>query len=326
MSKVIASVIMPTFNTPYSYLEQAVESIINQTFKDFELIIVDDSSTKYNDFKEISKIIGQDNRIIYLTNTHNKGVAGALNCGLERAKGKYVVRMDSDDISEPTRLEKQLNFLDNNPSVSLVAGYAKCFGSSNTWHKSYCTNTAMKTSLIFESCIVHPTVCLRQSALQKYNLKYNENVQNEDYDLWIRCSLLKDFEFATIPEKVLNYRVHQEQVTKSRIDKLIIQGFELRKAFLKELGVDLQNEEEELFANFCLGLKNTCNRKKIVDTLIKIEKQTICLQIYDNKVEYKKSFKKNVLKKFCKLVIKGKVLFIFSMISFIFKQRDILNN
>ena len=198
MNEIIASIIMPTYNTPYNYLMEAVQSIVNQTFVEYELIIIDDASVEYTDSNELNKIYSLSEKIKVIKNNHNKGVAGALNSGLEIARGKYIVRMDSDDIAEPYRLEHQISFLEKNPEIAFLAGYAKCFGASSAWHKSYVDNTAIKTGLLFESSIVHPTVCIRRSALEKYDLRYNEFVQNEDYDLWFRCSLHEEFKFSRV--------------------------------------------------------------------------------------------------------------------------------
>lgn len=245
----LVSVLMPTFNTPNQYLECAVKSILVQTYSNFELIIVDDNSSEQHRIflQEMAK---KDSRIVILANNHTKGVAGALNTGLIAANGKYILRMDSDDVSEPKRIENQVLYLESHPNVSLVAGFAKCFGDSRALHKAPTDNERLRTELVFQGNIVHPTVCFRRQFFMENNLFYKEDVQNEDYELWMRAFFVKGFVFSTLKEVVLKYRVHNKQVTKKRIGLLKEQGLLLRQAFLKKLGVS--DNDSRIFANFCL--------------------------------------------------------------------------
>lgn len=119
------SVVMPTFNTPVEFLEEAVNSILAQTFRDFEFIIIDDCSTDDSRFYLDSL---RDERIRLIRNPENLGVTKSLNIGLKAATGKYVARMDSDDISLPTRFEKQFAFMERNPDVVLCGTNIKSFG------------------------------------------------------------------------------------------------------------------------------------------------------------------------------------------------------
>lgn len=314
------SIIMPTYNTPYEFLQASVDSILNQTYKDFELIIIDDHSTNYNDAKKIKEITHEDSRIKWLTNTNTKGVAGALNTGLQNATGDYIVRMDSDDIALTDRLERQIQVLEENKDIAFVAGYAKCFGASKRWHKSPVNNTAIKTSLIFESGIVHPTVCIRKSMLDLYSLRYNEHVQNEDYELWIRCALHKDFVFYTLPQKVLNYRVHEGQVTKQRIEKLKMQGVELRKQILQLLEVELTEEETDIFVAFSLGMPFNATNKELMNVLSSIKSKARSRDIFVDKGIYNNTFNIICTRKYLKLILKGKLSYIPGLIQLILRS------
>ena len=120
------SVIMPVYNTKEEFLREAVESILNQTYTDYELIIIDDGST--NNVEEVINSY-KDKRIVYIRQ-ENTGIVGALNNGWNHAKGEYIARMDSDDVSYPDRFEKQAMFLDNNPDISLVGGQVKIMGTN----------------------------------------------------------------------------------------------------------------------------------------------------------------------------------------------------
>ena len=122
------SVVMTVYNTETAILEEAVASILNQTFQDFEFIIVDDGSAgETADY--LAEIERRDKRIRLLVNRQNLGIARALNCGLEAARGKYIARMDSDDISLPARFERQYSFMEKHPDVILCGSRVEYFGT-----------------------------------------------------------------------------------------------------------------------------------------------------------------------------------------------------
>ena len=234
MNNPLVSIVMPTYNTPYEYLSESIQSILEQTYRNFELIIIDDSSTEYNDPNKINELVGLDNRIRIISNKCKKGVAGALNTGLDNSNGKYIIRMDSDDISMPMRIEEQIDFMENHPEISILATYAKEFGHSNRILKAEKDDISIKTGFLFQSGLVHPSICIRYDTLVKYNLRYNEDIKNEDYDLWTRCALIKEIKFATIPKVLLKYRIHQKQVTKTNRSEITKNGIELRKHYISD--------------------------------------------------------------------------------------------
>ena len=252
MKNTIVSIIMPTYNTPYKYLSEAIQSILNQTFKDFELIIIDDSSTEYNDPLDIKRIINEDKRIRLISNQRSKGVAGALNTGLDNSCGKYIIRMDSDDISINTRLEEQVDFMEHNHEISILATYAKEFGISNRLLKSEKEDYSIKTAFMFQSGLVHPTICIRSDILNKYGLRYNENVKNEDYDLWTQCALIDKIKFATLPKVLLKYRTHKKQVTKTKSTEITRNGLDVRMNYIKSISDSSRIYKLDLFVNYVL--------------------------------------------------------------------------
>ena len=123
--KPLVSIILPVFNSE-EFLSESISSIINQTYDHFELIIIDDASTDKS-----SNLIKsfKDSRVIYIKNERNLGIASSLNIGIKKAKGKYLARMDDDDISEPKRLDKQVRFMEENTSCGLLGTYAKLIGN-----------------------------------------------------------------------------------------------------------------------------------------------------------------------------------------------------
>ncbi len=125
----MVSVIMPIYNSA-QWLHEAVKSICSQTYNNWELIAVTESDNKDNSVEILRMYAKKDARIIIAHNTHKKGIAGAINTGIDLAKGKYIARMDGDDISLPERLAEQIEFLDNNPGISIVGTNAKQVGTN----------------------------------------------------------------------------------------------------------------------------------------------------------------------------------------------------
>ena len=203
------SVIMPVYNAA-SYLKEAVDSILNQTFRDFELIILDDASTD-----ESAKILDAytDSRIVRYTSDKNIGLANILNIGLDMARGEYIARMDSDDISLPTRLQTEVDYLDSHPKIDLVSCGMQQFGLSDktmSYKESFwlvCYNA------FFFSPILHASSMWRKKSFEDKGLRYRqERVPSEDYDLWAR-TLRKGLKLINIPEVLYKYRIHGNQNT-----------------------------------------------------------------------------------------------------------------
>jgi len=195
------SVLMPAYNA-YEYIGVAIESILNQTFTDFEFIIINDGSTD-----KTAQIIGEyakrDKRIKLVNNSKNKGLIGVLNEGLDLAHGEYIARMDSDDISLPTRFEKQIKYMDGHQQCGVLGTWFQCFGNSTD---IVCHPKRIKLLNILAGQFVgHPTVMLRKSVIDKYDFRYDMNYKHaEDYELWSRMVLVT--EIHNLPEILLNYR------------------------------------------------------------------------------------------------------------------------
>ena len=224
-----------------SYLRETIESILNQTFKDFEFLIIDDGSTDQS-----ATIIHEfrDVRIKYVSNEKNKGLPFSLNRGLELAQGEYIVRMDADDISVPSRLKKEVRFMDTHPEITACGSWIKTIGHDAGYVHKYLTSPEdIKASLLFNTSMAHPTVILRKSDLLKYNLHYNTNFSyyEEDYDLWVKISQHK--KLANIPSVLLFYRLHQKSVTYVNVEKRKAGVSYIRKEQLKKLGLSPSENE-----------------------------------------------------------------------------------
>ena len=177
------SVLLPVYNTPEDFLRQAVESILNQTFQDFELLIVNDASTT-----DVEKVIRSysDSRIKYFKNKTNLGISGTRNILLDKAQGKYLAVMDHDDISLPERLAREVDFLDCHPNIGVVSCRAKVIGTQAIISYPE-TNAQIESKLLFEDCIFLPASLIRHSVLKEYRICYEEEfTPAEDYALWCR--------------------------------------------------------------------------------------------------------------------------------------------
>lgn len=207
------SVIMPTYNAE-KYLREAVDSILTQTFSDFEFLVIDDASTDKT--RAILKSYG-DPRIKVIDGPCN-GIAAALNLGLDMAEGEYIARMDADDISMPRRLEKQVQFLDIHPEIGLCGTLAMMFtkdGDYKLFGEKHLEDMGIVDQL-FDTVVCHPTVMFRRELFERYDLRYNEEYRNaEDQELWSRA--LRYTKFYGIQEMLLRYRLHSESASQARL-------------------------------------------------------------------------------------------------------------
>lgn len=220
------SVIMSVYNGE-KFLKESIHSILNQTFSDFEFIIINDGS------KDASgKIILEfnDDRIRYIDNKINIGLIASLNKGLKLAKGEYIARMDDDDISLPSRFEKQVQYLDENQNTFVLASKLVIINEKgyevDGWPEdlSAVSVNEIKQLLPKINCIGHPTVMMRADCLK--NINYSDKLKHsEDWGLWLNL-LSNDFEIAKLDEVLLKYRVHKNSTTvtvnKYGVEKKII--------------------------------------------------------------------------------------------------------
>lgn len=210
----MVSVLMSVYNEPEEWMREAIDSILGQTFTDFEFIIVNDNPERKLNREVLSDYAKQDKRIVILENEENIGLTKSLNKGLKVAKGKYIARMDADDISLPERLKKQVDFMENHEKVIVCGTDVEYFGNRNLmrhdWIKQ--NNRDIKAQMLLTSCFVHPSVVIRHEVLLKRRVCYDVDYQqSQDYRLWERLS---DYgEFFNIKERLLKYRISYNQVS-----------------------------------------------------------------------------------------------------------------
>lgn len=209
MNVPILSILMPVYKVE-NYIEEAVYSILNQTFRDFELIVLDDCSPDKS-LQIVKKIT--DPRIRIYHGEKNVGLANILNIGLKLARGKYIGRMDSDDISDLSRFEMQIHYMESHPDVDLCSCAMELFGAKNDiWIRSS-NFEEIKISALFFSPILHASSVWRQKSFEELEFR-QEMVPAEDYDLWTRA-IAKGLKLINIPEVLYKYRIHPSQITTS---------------------------------------------------------------------------------------------------------------
>ena len=223
---------MPVHNGE-RYLGEAVESILAQTLEDFEFLVIDDGSTD-SSVSIIEK--RRDPRIRLVRNDGNLGLVASLNRGLELASGKYVARMDADDISAPQRIERQLDFLERNPTVAVLGTNLIRIHPDGTpcddQPPPYPTGSAYLGWKIFWRCALqHPTVMMRKDVVRTLG-GYQQVWLAEDYDLWLRIS--REHEIDNLREFLLSYRVHPESVSLKNKDEQMMQTADLVAGYLGE--------------------------------------------------------------------------------------------
>ncbi len=231
----IVSAIMPVYNAE-KYIGEAIESILKQTLDDWELIVVDDGSTDGS--IEIIKSF-HDNRITILRNQQNMGVSKSSNIGLQHSKGRYVTRMDADDISEKTRFEKQVGFLDKHPDYVLCACNVRTTDGSVFFILPE-EDQLLKISLLYQNPFVHSSVLVRGNDVRDiaYNEQYNVA---EDYELWMNLSCKG--KFASLPEILFQYRWHPENASHRAKEVMNDRHKELLLKQLSMIGIQPSEEE-----------------------------------------------------------------------------------
>ncbi|XRE42604.1 hypothetical protein ACIVBQ_000808 [Tenacibaculum discolor] len=230
------SVVMSVYAEPVEWIEEAISSILNQTFNDFEFILVNDNPKREDNIKLLNSYKSIDSRVVIVENDENIGLTKSLNKAIEISKGKYIARMDADDISLPTRFEKQVEFLEKNRSYIVCGTDIQFFGENKLSFPSGMIrfrDKEIKAQLIRNTCFAHPTVMFRKQLLLEKGIRYDEDfIQAQDYKLW--CDLSDFGKYQNINEVLLNYRVNSQQVSKKSGKLQNKNGNEIRKRHMSK--------------------------------------------------------------------------------------------
>jgi glycosyltransferase involved in cell wall biosynthesis len=207
------TVLMPVYNAG-KYVHEAIQSILVQTYSTFEFIIINDGST---DETESIILSFTDPRIKYICNKSNLGIVATLNLGLELANGKYIARMDADDIAHEERLSTQIEFLEANEHYGLCGSWYENFGSESGDVKMPVSYDSVRLQLLFHTAFAHPSVIFRARLVKEAKLAYSQtHIYAEDYHLWIE--MITQMKGTNLPLFLLKYRVHDTNL--SVINKL----------------------------------------------------------------------------------------------------------
>lgn len=292
------SVIMPSYNKE-PYIAKSIESILNQTYRDFELIIIDDVSTD-NSVEVIKRF--SDERIVFMQNETNLGIAENRNVALNIAKGEYIALLDADDISTEFRLEKEVEYLDIHPDIDVVFGGFLEIDENDVVKETYFAPLKnpdfIKARLMVQDVIPNGSCMYRKAFIDKHNIRYRDGYLGmDDYLFWVECSL--HGRITGLPDLFMYWRNTQnngtntykyaEEHRKRREEKYA----EILKVALDGNGFVLTNEEYELYFKILSEYKYKIeNRKEIEDFYALLKKLCKQAESMSNAKEIQKMYKK----------------------------------
>ncbi len=264
------SVLMCIYSENEKWLVNSIESILNQSFINFEFIIVNDNPTRKINKKILDHYCNKDSRISVIHNELNLGLTKSLNIGLRRVKGKYIARMDADDISYVNRFSEQFKFMESNENVILCGSQVRYIGNKLKkripWIKE--KNKDLKQNLIWGSVFVHPTVFIRSSVLKLNNIFYDEYfLQAQDYSMWV--DLMGFGDFYNIQQILLDYRKSNNQISTIKNDKQLEYSQKIRAKLIDkkmfQIKSDFSISDKEFFFENIKKLYDELNKKNIID-------------------------------------------------------------
>ena len=244
--KPLVTIVMSVYNGE-QFLREAIDSMLGQTFSDFDFLIINDASTD-NSVKIINEY--DDQRIKLIHNKQNIGLTKSLNKGLKLAQGRYIARMDADDISLPTRLEKQVDYMESHSEVGLCGGWFQII--EGPFIKKPETHEEIAVRMLRRNPFGHSTVMMRKSVLENHSLTYDETlVSSQDYDFWSR--MINYTKAYNIPEVLVKYRVHNKQISASKRNEQLKNETKIKKAILKKLLPDTSDYEVQIHEKVVVG-------------------------------------------------------------------------
>lgn len=263
---ITVSVLMPVYNGE-KYIRKAIDSVLGQTFQNFELVIINDGSTDGS--IDIIKSYN-NNRIKLFHNDKNRGLIYTLNYGLEKCRGKYIARLDCDDISKPNRLEKQYQFMIENPDIVLCGTWAEIIdenGKTAEERKTEINNLMLKFRLFKGNPFTHSSIFFKKDTIIElggYNEKY---IHAEDYEMYTR--IVEKYPVAVLPEILTEYRIHDKSITQDK------DQYDFRVSILDKIQYKFINKYFKLsWEDFLLYKKGKLDLdKKIYKEFIKKEKE-----------------------------------------------------
>lgn len=208
------SALMPVYNTDLVFLKESIESVLNQSFSDFELLILNDSPQNVELEKFILDYVKKDKRIQYFKNSRNLGISPSRNKLISLAKGEFLAVIDHDDVSVKERFEKEVAFLESNKEVGVVSGFYQDISQSKIYEYPL-LDADIKIDLMYSCVVCHPASMIRKSVLDTHKIKYNAFYSPcEDYKLW--CDLIAVTDFANLNEVLIFYKDFENTSSKTK--------------------------------------------------------------------------------------------------------------
>jgi glycosyltransferase involved in cell wall biosynthesis len=238
----LVTVLMAVYNVA-PYVRESIDSILNQTFADFEFLIYNDGSKD-----DTAAVINTytDPRIVFVDSKVNRSVSPNLNEGLARAKGRYIVRMDGDDIAYPERIARQVAFMEAHPEIGLCGSAVRYIGASNTVVQPPETDAFIQQTLWFQNAFFQPSVIIRASVLHANNLQYNTDYElAEDYKLWSDMSFVT--KLHNLSEVLLDYRIHPHQISRRRSLGQQKISLQIRREQMQRWHIELSAQQQAVF-------------------------------------------------------------------------------
>ncbi len=319
MQTPLLSIIIPTYNAE-KFISQAIQSILDQTYNNFELIIINDGST------DKTKIIIEsfnDKRIRYFENEKNSGIVFSRNKGLKLAQGEYIGMLDADDIAYPEKFEEQINFLEQNKDFGMLGSWANFIdeegvGLAGNW-KLKATPEMIPAIMLFKNYFLQSAVIYRKQCINQYSFRKGFDIL-EDYLIWME--IIRKHKVWNLQKYLIKYRVHGGGVTKMHQEEKLEKEKKVFRIQLKELGIDATEKEMELH----LLIRNDKpiaeieTLKSIEKWLIKINKQNKTSGTYNQNMLAKVIFNrwikvcsksKHIHFKMLYILLTSEILFIF---------------
>jgi glycosyltransferase involved in cell wall biosynthesis len=274
----LISVVITVYNG-ILYLQEAIQSLLDQTFVDFELILLDDCSSDGS--VDLIKSY-TDPRIKLVQNSKNLGIAMNTNLGLAIARGRYIAFMGHDDISLPERLQIQYGFMESNPTISICGSWLQTFGRYEQVMTYPINNGLIKSKLLFSTTFGAPSVIIRKKDFVDNKLIFRHSYSYaEDYDIWVRAASI-GLQSANIPQVLVKYRVHDTQVSSNHHGIQLELTARIQLFQLRCMGIDPLMEELQLHFGLSTGQisKETNYLEKVKNWFIKIDQANQKNNIY----------------------------------------------
>lgn len=269
------TVLMPVYNAS-AYLKEAIDSVLSQTFKNFELLLINDGST---DNSEEIILSYSDKRIRYFKNEKNLGLIATLNKGIELIETPYIVRADADDINYPERLQTQYDFMEKNPAIALCGSWFEIIGDRIGFVKYVENHNEIILKMLYQCHFCHPTIILRKEMIDIFEIKFDPIfIHAEDYDFFTRIA--EKFPVANIQKVLVKYRIHSGSVSAHNKKIQDENSFKIKQRLFKKIGIIINEQALSLYQKIAQHEYETApdfieNSKQLLEKMVSANDTTL---------------------------------------------------